>query len=277
MRVAEEAGCQLEAGLTAAEVDRRLLALSREHNRIEAALCFYLKEMQRRELYVSFGFSSTADYARERLGFEDRKTRSFLYMADRFETLPEIGQAFAQGELAWTKVREVVKVAQPETESLWLEKCKNLSNRQRRKLLRGGGARRSTSGRFRVDGGEGAPLREVRMRNTKRVTAADLLVDWCDGRAVLAEAGSPVPGEVRRLVTISSEREGPERFRVLEGNHRKLDPARLLAPGRNGSGGAGEDAEEPEGSRKRSIGGESPSEQRSPQEALAQGHPLVAP
>lgn len=130
MPIIEEAACQLEAGLTAAEVDRRLLALAREHNRLEAALCFYLKEMQQRQLYVSFGFSSTVDYARERLGFEDRKTRSLLYMAERFQSLPEIGQAFAQGELAWTKVREVVKVAQPETESLWLEKCRNLSNRQ---------------------------------------------------------------------------------------------------------------------------------------------------
>jgi len=136
MSASEEVAGKHEPGLPAAEVDRRLVALAREHNRIEAALCFYLKEMHQRQLYVSFGFSSTVDYARERLGFEDRKTRSLLYMAERFQALPAIGEAFSQGELAWTKVREVVKVAKPETESLWLEKCKNLSNRQLEREVR---------------------------------------------------------------------------------------------------------------------------------------------
>ena len=50
--------------------DLAMVALAREHNRLEAALCFYPKEMNHRQLYVSFGFSSTVDYARERLGFE---------------------------------------------------------------------------------------------------------------------------------------------------------------------------------------------------------------
>jgi hypothetical protein len=120
----------LEKGLPAAEVDRRLVALARVHRRVEAALCFYLHEVQERWLYLRFGHASTVDYARERLGFEERKTRALLFVAERSRSLPRIADLLRRGELPWTKVREVVKVARPETEQRWLDKCRTLSNRQ---------------------------------------------------------------------------------------------------------------------------------------------------
>ena len=67
-----------ESGLPAMEVDRLLVALARLHRRVEAALSFYLGEVEDRHLYLHFGHASTIDYSRERLGFEDRKTRSLL-------------------------------------------------------------------------------------------------------------------------------------------------------------------------------------------------------
>ena len=126
-------------GLSAIEVDRRLVRLSRLHQRVESELCFYLREVDERRLYLKLGFASTLDYARERLGFEQRKAQSLLYMASRFQELPVLAKAFSAGELPWTKAREVVKVARPETEREWLKKCHEMSNRQleqevRRKL-----------------------------------------------------------------------------------------------------------------------------------------------
>ena len=52
-------------GLTAKEVDRRLLVLSKAYRRVESALCFYLQEVDERELYRDYGHASTVDYARE--------------------------------------------------------------------------------------------------------------------------------------------------------------------------------------------------------------------
>ena len=126
-------------GLSAIEVDRRLVRLSRLHRRVESELCFYLREVDERRLYLKLGFASTLDYARERLGFEQRKAQSLLYMASRFQELPVLAKAFSAGELPWTKAREVVKVAEPGTEREWLKKCHEMSNRQleqevRRKL-----------------------------------------------------------------------------------------------------------------------------------------------
>jgi hypothetical protein len=126
----------LKKGLPAKEVDRRLVALSRVHRRVESVLCFYLQEVEDRRLYLKYGFASVVDYARERLGFEDRKTRSLVQMAERFEKLPRLEKAFRSGDIPWTKAREVVKVAKPETEQEWLVKCRNMTNRQLEQAVR---------------------------------------------------------------------------------------------------------------------------------------------
>ena len=117
-------------GLSAAEVDRRLMTLAKVHRQIESALCFYLQEVDERQLYIEFGHASTVDYARERLGFEDRKTWSLLQIARRFKVLPELKKAFGKGTIPWTKAREAVKAATPETDQKWVKKCLTLTNRQ---------------------------------------------------------------------------------------------------------------------------------------------------
>ena len=125
-----EATLEMEKGLPPGEVDRRLVAAARVHRRVESVLCFYLQEVETRRLYLQYGFASTVDYARERLGFEERKTRSLVKMAERFEELPRLEKAFRRGDIPWTKAREVVKVATPETEAQWLARCQTMSNRQ---------------------------------------------------------------------------------------------------------------------------------------------------
>ncbi|MGH9463721.1 MAG: HNH endonuclease signature motif containing protein [Vicinamibacteria bacterium] len=92
-----EATLEMERGLTPSEVDRRLVAAARVHRRVESVLCFYLQEVENRRLYLQYGFASTVDYGRERLGFEERKTRSLVNMAERFEDLPRLEEASPRG------------------------------------------------------------------------------------------------------------------------------------------------------------------------------------
>lgn len=125
-----ESDLSMKKGLSAAEVDRRLVSLAKTHRRLESALCFYLQEVEERQLYCEYGHASTVDYARERLGFEDRKTWSLLQIARRFKVLPELKKAFSQGAIPWTKAREAVKAATPETDRSWVEKCLTMSNRR---------------------------------------------------------------------------------------------------------------------------------------------------
>ena len=130
MSLSAAAALEMKKGLPPSEVDRRLVAAARVHRRVESVLCFYLQEVETRRLYLRYGFASTVDYARESLGFEDRKTRSLLHMAERFEELPRLKKAFRRGDIPWIKAREVVKVATPKTEAKWLDRCNSMSNRQ---------------------------------------------------------------------------------------------------------------------------------------------------
>ena len=128
--VLHESDLVTETGLPAREIHGRLVTLSRARHRVESALAFYLLEVERRALFVELGHASTVDYARECLGLEDRKTRTLLGLACRLERLPKMKEAFRLGELPYTKAREAVRVATPENEEAWVEKCRSMSNRQ---------------------------------------------------------------------------------------------------------------------------------------------------
>lgn len=125
-----EKDLEMEQGLKAMEVHSRLVLLARVDRRVESALCFYLQEVEERGLHIDYGHACTVDYARECLGFEDRKTRTLLHLAHRFKELPKMKECFSRGEIPYTKAREAVKVATATNEEEWIDKCKTLSNRQ---------------------------------------------------------------------------------------------------------------------------------------------------
>ena len=63
-----EKDLEMERGLKALEIHERLVVLARLDLRVEAALCFYLHEVDERQLYIDYRHAATADYARECLG-----------------------------------------------------------------------------------------------------------------------------------------------------------------------------------------------------------------
>lgn len=103
--------------------------------RVHASLCQSLKAMEsarqcavlwfaevmRRRLYEELGYSSINQYARQDLGFSKTRTGDFISLAQRLDRLPVVREAMATGELGYTKAREIVGVATPETQDAWLE------------------------------------------------------------------------------------------------------------------------------------------------------------
>jgi hypothetical protein len=49
-----EEDLEMHKGLSAPEVDRRLVCLARAHRRVESVLCFYLQEVEGRQLYLDY-------------------------------------------------------------------------------------------------------------------------------------------------------------------------------------------------------------------------------
>ncbi len=126
----------LEAGLPIEEIEARLSAAATRHHLEERNIAYWLLELDRRRLYETRGFSSIGDYAMELVGVKPRKAQYLVFIASRLEKLPRIREAFDAGELPWTKAREIVSVATPETEAEWLAKARALSNRDLEKEVR---------------------------------------------------------------------------------------------------------------------------------------------
>lgn len=87
-------------------------------------------EIMRRRLYEDFGYSSIYQYASEELGFSTSRTGDFKRLAERLVALPKVTAKVASGELGYTKAREIVKVAAPETEDAWLDVAASQSRRE---------------------------------------------------------------------------------------------------------------------------------------------------
>ena len=70
--------------------------------------------------------SSTAWAALE---LEPRRTRDLLSLGRRLIDLPEIESALEEGEIGWTKARELARVATRETEAAWLARALEVTSR----------------------------------------------------------------------------------------------------------------------------------------------------
>jgi hypothetical protein len=64
-----------------------------------------------------FGCASLAEYVERRLGLSARELREKLRVARALETLPALAEALGTGDLSWSAVRELTRVATPETEA----------------------------------------------------------------------------------------------------------------------------------------------------------------
>jgi len=81
-------------------------------------------EVKRRRLFRDLGHSSINQYAVQELGFSKSRTDDFIRLAKRLDNLPAVRKAVESGELGYTKAREIISVATPETQDSWLAAAK---------------------------------------------------------------------------------------------------------------------------------------------------------
>jgi hypothetical protein len=139
----------LEAGLEIEEIEKRLVTTSKRYDFAARTIAYYLLEVEERNLYKKRGFSSIYDFADKLIEMNRRTTQSLLTIVRRLEALPAIAAVFDSGEIGWTKVREIVKVATPESEQEWLDKVRRLSCRELEKAVRRKSPSSVASPRFR--------------------------------------------------------------------------------------------------------------------------------
>lgn len=81
-------------------------------------------EIMRRRLFRDLGCSTINQYAVRELGFSKSRADDFIRLARQLDHLPAVREAVANGELGYTKAREIVSVATPDTQGPWLAAAK---------------------------------------------------------------------------------------------------------------------------------------------------------
>jgi HNH endonuclease len=126
------------SALTTAELDRKLEEATVVHQKAESLICCFLTEVQTRRAYRELGFSSIADYARERFGFQERKTRYLVYLGRKVKELPQLRAALASGKLGWVKATRIAAVASREDEAMWVDSALSLTMQELDRRIKDG-------------------------------------------------------------------------------------------------------------------------------------------
>jgi hypothetical protein len=116
-------------------VHRALKRIVKARGALDMQEAAALREAQRLGIWRSYGYASLTQYMEMELGYTPRAAQDRLRVANVVETLPQIAAVLDSGDVPFGKVREIVRVATPETEGQWLEAIKDKNTRQVEELV----------------------------------------------------------------------------------------------------------------------------------------------
>jgi Domain of unknown function (DUF222)/RuvA, C-terminal domain/HNH endonuclease len=102
-------------------VDRELRAIAKKRAALDAEEARWLREAERVQIWRPLGMVSALDYLERVLGYTPHTARERLRVAKALAELPAIGESFADGELSYSAVRELTRVATSDTDTEWRE------------------------------------------------------------------------------------------------------------------------------------------------------------
>jgi hypothetical protein len=116
-----------------------LMELSRKRAGLDFEEGRWLLAAKRAEAHRQLGYGSFTEYVERLFGYAPRVTHDKLRVAAALEALPGLSQELREGGLSFSHVRELTRVAIPETESAWIEHARGCTSRQVEKLVSGHG------------------------------------------------------------------------------------------------------------------------------------------
>ncbi|MCM3882638.1 HNH endonuclease signature motif containing protein [Frankia sp. R82] len=188
-------GCEVERA-PLSEVEDTILRWS---SRLAAASCTWLRVIatfDRRQGWAGLGISSCAHWLALHCGLDLRTAREQLATAHALEKLPAISAAFALGELSYSKVRAITRIATSGNETEWLDharrmtagKLERLASRRRQQAADPGKLRAARTLKVRS-----TPDGMVRIVATLAPDDAAILLGALDAAGVSLETGQDTP------------------------------------------------------------------------------------
>ncbi len=102
---------------------QRLRGIAKRRVALEAEEASYLVEAEETELYRRLGYTTMIEYMERELYWGPHAAKERLRVARELTALPLIAELFHEGELCFSAVRELTRVATPATEEAFLRKA----------------------------------------------------------------------------------------------------------------------------------------------------------
>ncbi len=118
-------------------VDRALRSIAARRATLDAEEARCLREAERLRVWIPLGMVNMLDYLERVLGYAPHTGGERMRVARALGQLPKLEAALAAGELAFSAVRELSRVATPATEDLWCAAARGKNVRQIEELVAG--------------------------------------------------------------------------------------------------------------------------------------------
>ena len=120
------------------EVHGHLRSNARRRAALDASEAYWLREAERVQIWQPLGMVSILDYMERVLGYAPRTAQDRLRVARALAHLPVLTESLGEADgLTFSAVRELVRVATPDTEHLWLEAATGKNQRELEELVAG--------------------------------------------------------------------------------------------------------------------------------------------
>jgi hypothetical protein len=120
-----------------ARVDRELRSIATRRAALDVEEARLLRYAEELKLWRAFGFGSAIEYMERAMGYAPHTAAERLRVARALGELPLITEALEHGDLAHSAVRELSRVAVPETEAAWLEAARGKNLREIEAMVSG--------------------------------------------------------------------------------------------------------------------------------------------
>ena len=181
--------------VTAVEIDRALRCLAQRRAGLDVEEARWLRLAEAQKAWPKLGYVHAHEYLEDIFGYSPRTVTERLRVSKDLGELPELESALEAGELNYSCVRELTRVATPETVNRWLDAARDMNLREIERMV---------SGRCKGDDPESAPdprrvkhgvwleldAESLALFRQARAALDDELGERLDDKAFIAELGA---------------------------------------------------------------------------------------
>ncbi|HTL37886.1 MAG TPA: hypothetical protein VL326_32365, partial [Kofleriaceae bacterium] len=119
------------------EIDRALRSLAQQQAALDADEAHWLRIADQQKVWPELGYVHALEYLEDVFGYAPRTALERMRVARELGALPQLEDALRVGELSYSAVRELSRVATPETVEGWIEQARGRRFRDIEQMVSG--------------------------------------------------------------------------------------------------------------------------------------------